>query len=251
MNTKNALEPFLNKAKAEIFTSLVEEAMREYFPTPPPNILEPKKIWEQKRREELMDLFSGQAGIDKSIAGFEAIIEDLNGHLSPKDMERISQEWEHGVEVWIAKANFKMHNEEEKPSKSLMKIMGISEEMLTYFYQAANRYFKHKDFQKASDAFYAIAGLDPGRYNVWIALGLSEARNQHFESALISFSMASIIDADSANPYLFSAECCLKNNRIEEARVYLELAQEAANNSTFKDKQLLLTSIQNLKQLCK
>lgn len=251
MNAKNALlEPYLNNAKVEIFGSLVEEAMKQYFPAPPPNSLEPKEVWEQKKRNELMDLFSGQAAIDKSIAGFDAIVQDLNGHLSQANIERISQEWEHGVEAWIAKSLLK-DKERKTPPESLMEILEISEETLNEFYQAANRYFKHKDFQKASDAFYIIAGLDPRRYNVWISLGLSEAHNHRFESALISFSMASIIDANSPDPYLFSAECCLRDRQIEEAKIYLELAEEAVNNSTLKDKQSLQNSIQNLKQQCK
>lgn len=247
MNTKELLQPYLDKAKSELFTSLVDQVMKEHFLTPPPNILEPKEIWEQKKRNELIELFSGQAAIDKTARGFDAIIENLNSLLSPQEMEKVSQEWERGVENWIAET--KIVQENATPKGSLMKIMGLSEELFVKFYQAANRYFEYKDFQKASDAFYAIAGLDPSRYNVWMALGLSEAHNQRYEQALISFSLASLIDAGSPHPYIFSAECCLKENRREEAKIYVELAEEAVNHSTLKDKQSLLASIQNLKQL--
>lgn len=246
MDIKNTLEPFLNKAKAELFTTYVEEAMKEYFHTPPPNILESKEVWKKKNSTELMDLFSGGSAMDKTIAGFEAINEDLEVHLSTVDRERISQEWEHGVEAWIAKSK-KIEEQTTPPPESLMEILELSENTFNDFYQAANRYFKQKDFQKASDAFYSIAGLDARRYNVWISLGLSEAHNQRFEPALISFSIASIIDPAAPEPYLFSAECCLKDNRREEARIYLDLAEEAVKNSARNDKHILLTTIQNLK----
>lgn len=248
MDTKATLEPYLNKAKVELFAPLIEEVMKEHFAMPPPNSLESKEVWEEKKRKELMDLFSGQAVIEKTIAGFDAISEDLQGNLSLADRERISQEWKHGVETWIAKAHSKEQIVEAKPQESLMGLMGISEETLNDFYQAANRYFKHQDFQKASDAFFAIAGLDPRRYNVWLALGLSEVHNQRTEPALISFSLASIINPVPPDPYFFSAECCFKDRRNEEAKIYLELAEEAIKNSPPKEKQAWVASIQNLKQ---
>lgn len=251
MDVKNKIDPFMSKIKAEMFEPFVEEVMKEHFSVPPPNIIESKSVWEKKKKAELMDLFSGQAVLDKIVAGFEAISEYLKTHLSSADMDRVAKEWELGTEKWIARVNSAEAIKEEKPAKSLMGIMGLSEDLLIYFYQAANHYFEHKDFQKASNAFFTITHLDPGRYNVWIALGLSEARNERFEPALVSFSMASILDPAAPHPYLFSAECSLKNKQTEEAKIYLQLAEEAVNNSTIHDKQLLSISIKNIKQFIK
>lgn len=242
MDSKVTLEPFLNKLKADVFASTVEKTITECFSSPPPHSLEPKKVWKQKIRSELMDLYSGQAAIDKITAGFDAIASDLHRHLSSKEFEKISKEWEEGVKKWISLAKEKP----TAPSECLQEMMGISEETLTQFYQAAQRYFRHKDFQKASDALYVIVGLDPRRYNVWLALGLSEAHNHRFEQALISFSMASIADSESPYPYIYSAEVCIKENRMDEAKIYCDLAKEAVENGKLEDKQLL-NVIQKLK----
>src|SRR5262245_14441032 len=101
MDTKSALAPFFNKLREELLAPIVEETMKSHFSTPPPNTMEPKQIWEQKTRKELMDIFSGQGLIDKTANGLDAIVADLKSHLSPQDMEKISEELNHGVETWI------------------------------------------------------------------------------------------------------------------------------------------------------
>src|SRR5262249_20215302 len=159
-------------------------------------------------------------------------------HLSAQEMEKISEEWTHGVETWI-QVNSGPKDQEKLP-ESLQKMMGISKETIDKFYEAANRYFENNDFQKASDAFYIVAWLDPRRYSAWLAIGLSEARLEHYEPALISFSLASILKPSSPFPYLYSAECCLKDNRKDEAGLYLELAKDAAEKEKHEDKQGLL-----------
>ena len=243
------LEPFLDKTKTEFFSSAIESAMKELFPHPPHDSLEPENIWEEKKRKEVLAILSGQAAIDKSIAGFDAIAMDLKHHLKSAEMEKISKEWELGVQAWMAHAKLK---EQVAPlPKSLMEVIGISEETLNHFYHSANRHFQAKDYKAASDAFYVIAGLDPNRFNVWMALGLSEAHTGRYEPALISFSIASLLDSKAINPYLFSAECCIKNNQIDEAKAYIKLASDAVHQSALKDKQPLQDSIQKLTQMCK
>lgn len=245
MDSKTALAPFLNKLKGEVFASIVEETMKD-MPPPHSNSLEPKHVQETKTRQEAMDFLSGQASLDKIAAGFDAIVHDLSSHLSPSDMEKISEEWTHGVATWIALVNPEDKSKREMPD-SLQEMMGISEETMSHFYQAGSRYFEHNDFQKASDVFYVIISLDPRRHNVWVALGLAEARNLRYEPALISFSMASITDMDDHLPYIYSAQCSLKCNRPQEAEIYLNLAKESVEKSSLKDKQKLLGEIQNVR----
>ena len=246
MNTKNVLDQYLGKVKNELFAPLVEQTMAEHFSSPPPNLLESKAVWEEKRRGELMELYSGQAAVDKTCRGLDALAEDLKGHLSRAALQEISKEWERGVETWLSKVN----SGEGEPAESFQEMLGISEEVLNHFYQAANRYFKHQEFEKASDAFYVIANLDPRRYNVWLALGICEAHHERFEQALISFSMACLMDSKAPYPYLYSAECCIKDRKIEEAKIYLTLAKEALEESPVENQSVLLQTIAQLNQLC-
>lgn len=245
MDTKSALKSYLNPIKSEVFGALIEETMQEM--APPPNSLESKEAWRGKTENALMEAISGQATIDKTADGFDAIMEDLRTHLSTSAVENISKEWELGIERWVEKAKLE---EGMNPPDTLLEALGISEETLNHFYHAGMRYFANKDFKKASDVFYAIAGLDPRRYNVWLHLGLSEAHLERYEPALISFSMASIMNIDAPYPYIYSAECCLKDSRKDEARSYLDLAQEAVEKEQPGNKQTLLNSINHLKQLC-
>lgn len=228
---------FLEKLKTELIAPEVERIMKEQ--APPPNGLEPQKVWEQKLRTNLMDLFSGEAVLNKMNEGFEAISENL----TPVEIEKISEEWRRGVELWIEKSKSK---EEKEPPLCLQEIMELSEETLGRFYTAGNYFFEHQEYHKASDIFYVIISLDPRRYNCWMALGLSEVHQQRWEPALISFSMASIMNIESPYPYLYSAECCLRDHRKEEAAVYKNLAKEAIENGDFKNKQELLNSLHRI-----
>jgi len=253
MDTKSAIKPFINPIKAGLFKSDVEKTMAEHYSAPPPNSLEPTNIWKERIERELIDLYSGQAAIDKAAMGYDAIAEDLRSHLSPKEFDKIYQEWSHGVERWISfvKSAESKSAEAEIKAECLGEMMGISEGTLVNFYAAGNRYFSSQNFEKASNAFYVVVTLDHRRYNAWIAYALSEMKSQHWEQAIFGFAMGSITNIDSPYPYMYAADCCLHCNRIDEAKVYLNLAKEALEKSQLANKQLLMASVTKLQQSLK
>ena len=63
--------------------------------------------------------------------------------------------------------------------------------------------------------------------------------------------MASITNTASPYPYIYSAECCLQDDRSDEAKSYLHLAKEALEKSQLANKKSLLNSISNLQQSIK
>jgi len=275
MENKQVLDSFLAKLKEDLIAPEVEKIMAENFTAPPPDSLEPKNIWEQKIRKNLTDLLSGQAVIDKLVAGFDAIIQDLRANLTPSEVNKISEEWNHGVEARMKQMESKTAEVEkminkldklteketqlvekefeanEPKNECLQQSLGISEDTLTRFYDAGNHYFNNQNYQKASDAFFVVTNLDQRRHNAWMALGLAEVHCDRIEQALVSFSMASITDINSPFPYLYSAECCLKDNRKDEAVIYLNLAKESVDASKLENKQELSDKIKKLQESAK
>lgn len=239
MNIKNQTRSFLEKIKTELFAADVEKIMAEHYQNQPPGSLEPKHIWQEKVRTSLMELLSGQSATDKAADGFEALTYDLQRTLAPAQMDQIAQEWQSGIENW----------KNAQKAECLSESLGISEETLIHFYQAANRYFAAQSFEKASNAYYAISTLDPRRHSVWVGLGLSEARLEHWTQAIVSFAMASITDPKAPRPYLYSAECCLKDNRGDEAKIYLNLAEKVLKECPLNLQRELGPALKKLQQM--
>lgn len=230
------MEPFLTTLGEDLFASDIEKIMKEHCKVQPPGSLEPKHIWEEKIRRGLMDIATGKGASEKATSGFDAIAADLKGHLSPIEMKKIQQEWEQGIRQW----------KDSQGGSCLAEALGISEETLVRFYEAASHYFEAGHFSKASDAFYVISVLDARRHNVWVALALSEMNLSRWNSAIICFAMASLTDGTAPLPYLYSAECCLNDHRKGEAEVYLELAKNAMSTYATKEEYYLLNKIKGM-----
>lgn len=218
MNKKSKLK----ELREDFFTPTVDRLIKEHYSIPPEGLLEPKNVWQGKIRAQLMDALSGEHQLRRIRAGFQAIAHELKA--KPQLFEKVSVAWEHGIEKWAQQMEAL---EKTHPTDTLFQILGLSEEILEEFYQAANHYFHHKEYEKAADALYAIASLDPTRFNVWIAFGISEAKLGRIESALVAFSFATMINMKSPYPYLYSAQVCIQASRTKEAKIYLNLAKEA------------------------
>ena len=86
------------------------------------------------------------------------------------------------------------------------------------------QYYKNSHFHDASDVFYTITFFNPGIFNVWLSLGLSEMQLHHYEKALESFAMATIADITSALPHIYSGECYIYLKDYSLAKKTLEIA---------------------------
>jgi len=114
--------------------------------------------------------------------------------------------------------------------KSLKEIIGYSEEVMEKFYAAAYHLFQMKEYVKSADAFLFLTTLDPYVYNFWLGLGMSEQLKEEYESALIAYSMAILIDPHNPLPHFHSATCYQKTDNLQDMRASLELAIEYAGD---------------------
>lgn len=202
---ENDFEAEVKEAMEPIIDILIEEY--ETF-SPPPGLLIPEKVWRSNIRQELTDACTGKEIQKRMNSAQTTILEDVQRHLSSAEFQHFQEEWQTGVEKILALDPSTLPDEGSMPP-SLQSIMGVSEEVFEHLYQVGLRCYNAKEYQKAADVFFFITIIDYLRFNNWVSLGLSEKQNKHWEVALSSFNMASLIHPENPVPYLQCAECCL------------------------------------------
>jgi hypothetical protein len=245
---KYHMKKVLDKLRNQWISPIIDKVIEN---TPPPEDGSiSREDWIKKTRAELYTFLSDKEGSEKFELGMNAIIEDLEKNLGKEEVDRISKEWKAGVEKWFSKMSPHNGNEEEQKTVTLQELMEISEQTLEEFYDAATRYYKNRDFQRASAAFYVVNCMDYRRHNVWISIGLCEMHDHNWDKAIFSFGMASLTDMTSPYPYLYSANCCCQNKHFSEATVYLNLAEKAIREGNWPDKATLENTMLDLRLKC-
>lgn len=230
----------------QLFVPSVEEMMKNE--TPPPNSLVSPKSWRKKKKEELLDFYSGKKDFDRVNAAIKELQTDFSSSLSPIEMDKLTEEWERGLEKINALFETPQEVQDSIPAVPLCRMMNLSDSFMETFYSAGVKYFQKQDFTKAADIFFLLSLIDFQRHAIWVSLGLSEMMIGEFEPALNAFAMASITNSMSPYPFIHSAECCIALSRFQEASTYFDLAKEAISNSAPKEKESLMGQITSLEQ---
>lgn len=243
------LDEQLKQLEKEILDPLVNELMKEEIP--PPNLLISQKDWKEKKRQELMDFYSGKKDFSRVDAALVTLKSDFAAQLSPVELDKLLEEWEKGVEKINGLLEKPAVEPITVPAVPLRQMMGLSDSFIETFYSIGVKAFQNHDFARSADIFFLLSLIDFQRHAIWVSLGLSEMKLKQFEPALNALAMASITNPDPPHPYIYSAQCCLALNRSAEALTYLDLAKEAVRSSAPGERENLLGQIQILEQKCK
>jgi tetratricopeptide (TPR) repeat protein len=219
MNDKNFPNHYIDKFKTEVIQPLIEKMLSGEFPPIPSDIAKNEFV------QRTTKFYSDKEVAKKAELGCQALMEELQKFLSDADLERICNECVEGLNNYTVEKDRSHISKEQE--KAVYQKLGISEETIGQIYEAGARLYKEHDFESAANVFFLLTVLDPHRYNVWLSLGLSEFQSGNCEVSLNVFSVASAIAVNSPFPYIYSAECCLKNGNMKEAAKFLTLAEEA------------------------
>lgn len=242
----------VQKFEKEIVSPIVDQVMATEYSVAPPDPLVPEKVWKERMRGELTTFLSGKEAMQRMESATEALLRHIHSNLSQVEIQELAKEWEMGVEKITELFEKKVEGPVEIiPIITLQKIMNLSEKSLEIFYMAGVNLYEAKDYKKASDVFFLLTLIDYQRHNIWLSLGLSELKNNHFEQALNAFSMAAITKSESPLPYIYSAECCVALQRKEEASAYLELAKDGLSTLPVGQREVSLRQINILEQQAK
>lgn len=91
--------------------------------------------------------------------------------------------------------------------KTFQEILGYSDDLMEKFYKVAYSYFQDQDYETASEAFSFLTTLNPTVFNYWLGLGMSEQMCEDFDSALVSYEMAAMVDVTNPIVHYHSATC--------------------------------------------
>lgn len=119
-----------------------------------------------------------------------------------------------------------MQGKETKHFQNIAELLGLSFEICGSFYEIGAALFREKQFEEACSVFQFVSLLQPYTYEVWLALGMSHQRLEELVNAVSCFSVASLMDPSRMEPYIYSAECLIEGNEIEDAKGTLLLAKQ-------------------------
>lgn len=243
------LEDQLKQLEKEILHPLVDEMMKKE--APPPNGLVSPQAWKEKKKQELLEFYSGKKDFDRVNRALEVLNSDFSSHLTPIELDTLSVEWQQGIENINVLFNKPVEEPLTVPNVTLSEMMHLSDTFIETFYSVGVKCFQKQDYTKAADIFFLLSLIDFKRHAIWLSLGLAEMKIKEYEPALHAFAMASITNSQTPYPYIYSAECCIALDRFAEASTYFDLAKETISQSTLEEKGDLLGQIKNLESKAK
>lgn len=211
-----------------------------------------EKFDKNKIKSEIVDLLNIKKELHRIESGFKHITDYLQRHFTPIEFEKIKNELDEGLaklvkslEEAAAKGN---QETKDASSDTTQNIFGLSDASLELFFEAGDRLFNSNDFENSADVFFTTALLNGLDYRVWIALGFSEQQCGHYPLALNAFAVAIILNIESPEPYLYSANCCAVMGDRHEAELYLGEAENKIQQDPKKYNKFnnLIINIKNL-----
>lgn len=142
--------------------------------------------------------------------------------------------------------NFHQIREALQAGQTLQEIMGISQERMEQFYQAAYNLFQAGKESQAADAFFFLTALNPAVHVYWVALGMVEQALHHYQEALSAYAMSSLTGVEDPLPYYHSAACyyALQDqvNMQKSLEMAIEYFADIPEHATMKETALRILS---------
>jgi type III secretion system low calcium response chaperone LcrH/SycD len=111
---------------------------------------------------------------------------------------------------------------------SLQQTYEISNETMSYLYQAAKRLLDKKYYIEAAAAFAFLSLFSPTVCDFWTSLGTASSKLHREEEAILSFSLAALANPNTPWPHLYSADCYKTLKNYEMALECTDLALKVA-----------------------
>lgn len=217
----------------EKFTGIVDDILKN-APPPEATPFHPANQIIEESKAILTDLLTGKDLRNRMEQGFSVLMRELTEYETPVTIDAIKAEW-------IKYSEYVLNKLQNPPVQPLSqqealeafdKEFPISDDTIERFYQCGYRLYQDKIYQEAADVFFVISSIDYRRHNVWMISGLSEQKLDHYEQALVAFSMAIITDINDPLAFLHSAECYLAINDNENAQNCLQSALDLVNDKS-------------------
>lgn len=112
------------------------------------------------------------------------------------------------------------------PLSSVADLLGFSFETTKSFYEIGALLYEEKKYEEACCVFQFLSLVQPNTFEIWFSLGLCHQQLKDWFSAVYCYSLASVMNPQQIDPYIFGAECFLAGNDRQNARGSLEVARK-------------------------
>lgn len=128
---------------------------------------------------------------------------------------------------------------------SLQKIVKLSNETLLWIYRIGAQFFEEKKFEDSICFFRFLVILNPNVCDYWIALGTAQQAFADKSQALLSFSLAVILEPEHVEARRLCAEANMSLGQFEEAFVEIQALAEIIKKQKLDSLRPLLEELQN------
>lgn len=108
----------------------------------------------------------------------------------------------------------------------------LSEQEQEALYALAYRHYQLRQHVDALKMFWLLINQDVTNAKYYKATGSCLMMLKHYKEAIITFGMAATLNVDDATSLFYMGQCCLAENRHEQARSVLEIFLEETQNKT-------------------
>lgn len=109
-------------------------------------------------------------------------------------------------------------------SQTNQKLLGVSDEVLEKYYQAAWQFLEEKNWFDAMDSFLFLSFLNPYIHAFWIGLGIAEQSQQKYKEALIAYTMAEATNPNDPVAFANAFQCGIAIGEHDYAHYSLKKA---------------------------
>lgn len=233
-------EEFINKKLDEFTEECASGIQWKDFQSSPLGPVIPASMIRENFKTLFKTVLDKKRDGERIARGVEIIDQNLgslpNEELCRKDLrqsaERISknllaamQKFDKNPDPEDAETLKWMGADKNKKFETIGDLLGFSPETCKSFYEIGSNLFKEKQYEDACCVFLFLSLLQPYTYEVWVSLGLCHQHLEDWFSAVYCFSLASVMNPDHIDPYIYGAECFLAANDKKNAKGNLEIAR--------------------------
>ncbi|MEI8301137.1 MAG: SycD/LcrH family type III secretion system chaperone [Chlamydiota bacterium] len=121
---------------------------------------------------------------------------------------------------------------------SMMSPHDFTNEDISLLYSLGVNLYEQGDYTQAKTVFQRLVLAKPHEKKFWMALGASLQMKKHYQEALTSWAMASLIQDEDPTPHFHAAECLLCLEDKTQAKKALQEAKKRSENDPLLEKKI-------------
>jgi type III secretion system low calcium response chaperone LcrH/SycD len=121
---------------------------------------------------------------------------------------------------------------------SMMSPHDFTNEDISLLYSLGINLYEQEDYTQATIIFQRLVLAKSHEKKFWMALGASLQMKKHYEDALTSWAIASLIQDEDPLPHFHAAECLLCIENEEQAKKALQEAKKRSESDLLLEKKI-------------